>query len=206
MKSLRFTALVLAALLTFSLPSGAKAEMAPGASAEVVKTFYAKLVETMKQGDKLGFEGRYKKLEPAVKTAFNLPLMSRFAVGPGWTQQDPANRQKFIESFSRFSIATYASRFTSFDGEIFEVLGEKPAAQGGIIVETHLTPKGGEPVTLNYLMRADETGSPRIDDVFLDATISELATRRSEFTAIIKRDGFPALIDMLDAKSKKMGS
>jgi ABC-type transporter MlaC component len=36
--------------------------------------------------------------------------------------------------------------------------------------------------------------------VFLTGTISELATRRSEFTAVIQRDGFDGLVDALETR------
>jgi len=182
----------------------AKAET--NSATEVVKTFYAQLVDTMKQGDSLGFAGRYKKLEPAVESAFNLPLMARFAAGPAWNTASPDEQQRLVAAFSDFSVANYASRFTKYDGERFDVLDEKPAAGGGTIVETKLTPKNSEPVTLNYLLRPDENGQLRIVDVFLDATISELATRRAEFSSIIKRDGFSALVATLNGKAKKMGA
>lgn len=174
-------------------------------AAVLVKDFYAALEATMKEGPTLGFDGRYKKLEPAVTQTFNLPLMARAAVGLGWGKETAENQQKMVEAFSAFSVATYASRFTKYDGEKFEVLGEKPAAGGGVMVETRLIPNGGDPVVLNYLVRNDETGAPRIVDVYLDAAISELATRRSEFSAVIKREGFPALIASLAEKAKKMG-
>ncbi len=189
-------------LTSFASLGSASAEDTPAVA--LVKSFYATLEETMKEGPKLGFEGRYKKLEPAVTKAFNLPLMARYAVGLGWNKEPVEEQKKLIEAFSRFSVATYASRFTKYDGEIFQVLGEKPAAGGGVMVETKLKPKDGEAVTLNYLVRNDEAGSPRIMDVYLDAAISELATRRAEFGAVIKRQGFFALIDSLDEKAKKM--
>ena len=171
----------------------------------LVKNFYDQLTDTMKQGETLGFSGRYKKLDPVVRSTFNLPLMARFAANSGWAEAKPDEQQKLVEAFSDFSIANYASRFSKYDGERFEVVGEKPASGGGTIVETRLTPKDGEPVVLNYLVRADDKGQPRIADVFLDAAISQLATRRSEFSAIIKHDGFPALITSIIEKNKKMG-
>lgn len=171
----------------------------------LVRAFYGTLTETMKEGPTLGFEGRYKKLEPAVSKTFNLPLMARYAVGLSWSKETPEKQKQLTDAFARFSVATYASRFTKYDGEVFDVLGEKPVASGGVMVETHLVPKDGGAVTLNYLVRNDETGTPRIMDVYLDAAISELATRRSEFAAVIKRQGFEALVDSLAEKAKKMG-
>ena len=158
----------------------------------------------MKQGDQLGFAGRYKKLEPAVKAAFDLPLMTRFAVGLDWAKATPEEQQALISAFSDFSVATYASEFKTYNGEIFKVIDEKQTPDG-VIVETELTPKDHAPVALNYLMKPDEKGNLRIVDVFLDGAISQLAARRSEFTSIVRRDGIPALVNSLGDKAKQMG-
>lgn len=186
-----------------TLPPVAAPAQAASAS-DVVRNFYAQLVDVMRQGDQLGFSGRYKKLEPTIKTAFNLPLMTRFAVGLDWTKATPEEQQALTAAFSDFSVATYANQFKAYDGEVFQVIGEKPAT-GGLIVETQLKPRESDPVTLNYLMKKDDQGSWRIVDVFLDGAISELATRRSEFTSIVRRDGIPALVNSLGDKAKQMG-
>jgi phospholipid transport system substrate-binding protein len=202
MKVARFFAVLVLSVFFAVPPSFARP--AAGSSA-LVKEFYAQLVGTMKQGEKLGFPGRYKRLEPVIKASYNMPLMTKVAVGPTWSAMKEADRRRLIDAFTAFSVATYASRFTKFDGENFEVLGEKPSSGGGIIVETRLTPKDSAPVALHYVIRSDEQKKPRIVDVLLDASISELATRRAEFSAIIKRDGMEALIGMLNEKAKKIG-
>ncbi len=206
MNNIKHLGLFLLTFAFFAVASPAFAETPETSAIQLVKNFYAQLLDTMKQGDKLGFSGRFKKLEPIVKGTFDLPLMARFAVGPAWAQAGIEDQQRIVDAFSKFSVANYASRFTKFDGEQFDVLGEKPASNGGFIVETKLTPKGGASVTLNYLVRTDDKGQLRIVDVFLDASISELAVRRSEFSAIVKREGFSALIATLGEKSKKMGA
>lgn len=191
--------LVLASLL---LSSSAYAVTA--SPSEVVKNFYAQLTTVMKQGDKLDFAGRYKKLEPVVQQTFNLPLMTRFAVGLVWSDASPAEQKQITSAFSDFSVATYASRFAAYDGEQFSVGAEKPT-NGGTLVETTLKSKDGDAVALNYLLKQDDKGAWRIVDVFLNGAISELATRRAEFSSVIKRDGFGALVNTLDVKSKSMG-
>jgi phospholipid transport system substrate-binding protein len=166
----------------------------------VVETFYRALIDVMKQATTLGFDGRYKRLQPAIDSAFNLPLMVRLAVGPQWTQLSPDQQRRLTDAFRRFSIATYASRFDGYDGEHFEVRGEKPnVAGGGTLVETRLVATKGEAVELNYLLRQEE-GRWQIIDVFLSGTISELATRRSEFTSVLRRDGPDGLATMLERK------
>ncbi len=170
----------------------------------VVRNFYTQLTATMKQGDQLGFAGRYKKLDPVVRSSFNLPFMTRAAVGLSWNDASLQEQTELVSAFSEFSVASYASRFTTYDGEQFTVLDEKPTT-GGVIVETTLKPKTGDLVTLNYLMRPDDKGEYRIVDIYINGTISELATRRAEFSSIARRDGITALVNSLDQKSKEMG-
>ena len=48
------------------------------------------------------------------------------------------------------------------------------------------------PVTINYMMRPNQ-GAWQISDVYLDGTISQLATQRSEFHSILARQGVGGL-------------
>jgi phospholipid transport system substrate-binding protein len=180
----------------FGLRRAAAAAATPRA---VVEAFYGALLDVMKQATSLGFEGRYRRLQPAIEAAFNLPLMIRLAVGPPWNSLTPTQQSRLLEAFRRFTIATYASRFDGYDGEHFEVRGEAPAPAGGTMVETRLVPTKGDIVDLNYLLRQGDAGW-QIIDVFLSGTISELATRRAEFTSVLGRDGADGLVKLLESK------
>jgi phospholipid transport system substrate-binding protein len=54
-------------------------------------------------------------------------------------------------------------------------------------------------VTLNYRMH-ENAGSWQISDVYMDGTISQLATQRSEFHSILQREGVDGLIMALNRK------
>ncbi len=179
------------------------AQAADTPAENTVRGFYSQLVEAMKQGDKLGYSGRYKKLDPAIRAAFNLPLMTKMAVGSSWAEATAQEQNDLVNAFSDFSVASYASQFTAYDGEQFSVVDQKQTADG-VIVETTLKPKDKDAVSLNYLMKADDKGKFRIVDVFINGTISELATRRAEFSSIARRDGISALVTSLGEKSKQM--
>lgn len=191
---------------TATAPSQAPTNTVPTSSAAsaVIKNFYAQLTEVMKQGDQLGYSGRFKKLQPIVQASYDMPYMTRVAVGLVWSKASPAEQQQLISAFSDFSTANYAHNFAKYNGEEFTITDEKPI-KDGVIVETKLQPKDHDPVALNYLMHKDDKGAWRIADVYLDGSISELATRRSEFGAIANRDGIPALVNSLGEKSKSMG-
>jgi phospholipid transport system substrate-binding protein len=166
---------------------------------DVVRGFYAALLQTMQQGSALGVGGRYEHLAPVVDNTFDLGLMTRLSVGSGWDSATPAQQQRVTEAFGRYIAATYADRFDRYSGERFDVAGEKDFA-GGLIVQTRIVKSDGEPVAINYLMRRDGDNW-HIADVYLGGTISELAVRRSEFSAILRDHGIAGLIAALNKKS-----
>ena len=43
-------------------------------------------------------------------------------------------------------------------------------------------------------------------DVYLNGTVSELALRRSEYSTVLKRDGFEKLIETIDDKTQEIAN
>jgi phospholipid transport system substrate-binding protein len=166
----------------------------------IVQGFYDALEETMKQGDELGFDGRYKKLEPVIHDTFDVPVMAKIAVGPEWTNLKPDEKTKLLEAFDRYMISTYASRFRTDKGLKFQVGEVKTPADNRTLVETKLIRANGDPVALNYLFRPDANGSWKIIDVYLSGAISEMARMRSDFSATVTGGGATALIAALEKK------
>jgi phospholipid transport system substrate-binding protein len=159
------------------------------------------LISSMKQGPTLGFAGRRKLLEPEIRRALDLPLMTRLVLGPPWRALAPQMQSQLVEAFSDYSISTYANRFSGYSGEQFSVDPEPTRLESGdVIVHTRLITKDPEPVKLDYLMRANG-GVWRIIDVYLSGTISELAARRSEFTSVLRKGGAAALVEILRKKA-----
>jgi phospholipid transport system substrate-binding protein len=129
--------------------------------------------------------------------------MTRIAVGPRWTSIPADQQTALVDAFSRMTIATYANRFDGYSGERFEVEPNVDARGSGSVVHTRIVQPKGEPVTINYLMR--KSGSDwKIVDVYLTGTISELATRRSEFGSILDTGGPKALIGSLTQQADRL--
>jgi phospholipid transport system substrate-binding protein len=168
-----------------------------------IQAFYDVLLTVMKEAGKLGIRGRYEKLAPAIRTTFDLAAMTRIAVGPDWTSIAPEQQNALVDSFTRMTIATYANRFDGYSGERFEVEPATETRSTGRIVRTRLIQSTGEPVALNYLVRGSGD-SWRVVDVYLAGTISELATRRSEFSAILESGGANALVESLRQQADKL--
>jgi phospholipid transport system substrate-binding protein len=192
----RIASLCLALLLVVGI--AARAVVLPTNPQDSVRSFYATLLITMKAGATLGQSGRYARLAPVIDRLFDVPAMARLAVGPSWETLSPTQQQRVTEAFEHYITATYADRFDNYSGEQLQVIGEQPyGAQ--VIVQTKIVKATDDPVTLNYRMRANG-GSWQIADVYLDGTISQLATQRSEFHSILQREGVNGLITALDRK------
>jgi phospholipid transport system substrate-binding protein len=64
---------------------------------------------------------------------------------------------------------------------------------------TKITIPKDEDVLLYYKMRKADSGW-RVIDVLMNGTVSEIALRRSDFSSILKRDGFDELAAAVERK------
>jgi phospholipid transport system substrate-binding protein len=191
-------------LLAAALAAPAPARAQAAAPAQVVEGFHAALLEVMRNAQRLGVRGREARLRPVMEAAFNLPAMTRIAVGPPWTQMAPAQQQALVAAFSDWVVATYASRFDGHGGEGFQTLGESQLANGDRLVRTQLNRPNDAPVQLNYLLRDAGGGAWRIVDIYLTGTISELASRRAEFTTLLREGGPERLVAELRQRTQSL--
>src|SRR5260370_40608796 len=171
----------------------------PASGGDAVQRLYDALLSTMKNGRTLGQSGRFTQLEPVVRRTFDIPSMARLSVGPSWATLTEAQRQQVTESVGRYISAIYADRFDSYAGQRLEVTGEQ-SAPSGVMVKSQIIKASGEPVKVDYMMRR-RGEAWLISDVYLDGAISEVATRRSEFAAILRNDGIDGLIAALNRKA-----
>jgi phospholipid transport system substrate-binding protein len=196
----RATAIFTATLL---LPLAVQAE--PTTAPQVIDALHEALLDVMKHAVELGYEGRTEKLAPVIPEYFDVPFMARKSVGRHWKNASEQEQRRFLEAFRRFMVANYAGQFDGYSGQHFETLGEQPAKMETVIVKSRLVNPNDDDVELNYRMRQVD-GEWKIVDVYLDGTVSELALRRSEFSSIVKRESFNALIEAIDAKTAKLAS
>ena len=197
-KALVRKAATLAAVLGLAMVSY-PAHAAPASGGDTVQSLYDALLSTMKNGRTLGQSGRFKQLEPVIRRTFDIPSMARLSVGSSWATLTEAQRQQVTESLGRYISAIYADRFDSYAGQRLQVTGEQLAA-AGVMVRSQIVKTNGELVTVNYMMHRNGN-SWLISDIYLDGAISEVATRHSEFAAILKSQGIDGLIAALNRKA-----
>ena len=189
------------AALAGPAPAEPEASRAPAddGAARVVERLHESLVGVMRDATALGYEGRYQRLAPVVYSLFDLQFMAEKSVGRHWKTASEQNQKALVETFSRFTVANFAGRFDGFSGQSFRTLGLEPSTHGTVLVRTRLDEPGDEGVALDYRLRPVD-GGWRIVDIYLNGTVSELALRRSEYSTLIQREGFQALLVKLDER------
>jgi len=175
------------------------ASAAPGSSGETVQRLYDALLNTMKNARALGQSGRFTQIAPVIRRSFNIASMARLSVGPSWSSLTDAQRQQMTESYGRYISAIYADRFDGYAGQKFEVMDEQ-STPAGVMVKSQIIKANGEHVKVEYLMQRSGDNW-LISDIYLDGAISEVATRRSEFAAILRNEGIDGLIAALNRKA-----
>jgi phospholipid transport system substrate-binding protein len=172
---------------------------AAGTPRATVERFDEALLDVLKQADALGYRGRFDRLAVPVTDAFDLDLMAERSLGGAWQKLSEPERARWRELFRQFTIANYAANFDRWSDQRFEVVGEDAGTSDTRAVRTRVRSSDNENVDLTYRLRQTAAGW-KIVDVYLKGTVSELALRRADFTAVLDRGGFAKLESMVRAR------
>ena len=142
--------------------------------------------------------GRYSKLKTAIDKSHDLKKIARIVVGKEWKSLSAEQRLELTDVFSRLSISAYAHNFKEFSGESFEYISEDETARGGVIVHTMFILPNDKDVKFDYMLK-QKANEWRIINIIANG-VSDLALKRSEYTSVLKRNGFDALIEKIKEK------
>jgi phospholipid transport system substrate-binding protein len=193
-----FSILLASAAMLANAPAWAQGDPAVA----TVQGFYDALVAQMKKGG--AAKGRYDMLKPAVDKAFDLPGMTAVAVGPGFEALSDADKKALTDAFGRMTIANYVKNFDSFDGEKFTVdpaSVSRPPSTDKLVKST--LKAGKDTIPFNYRMH--QVGTEwKIEDIYLNGNISQMAQRRSDFSATFTASGAAGLTKKINALADQM--
>ena len=144
------------------------------------------------------YQPRYAELLPVVRAVYDFPTMARLMVGrQAWRDFDADQQAALTQAIETLSVAAYASRFNTLTDQHFSVTATNPGPQNTIVVDTTIDPDQGDSVQIAYVMR-DNDGRWQIIDVFINQQYSEVARRRSDFSAVLRDQGLEGLLTRID--------
>ena len=133
------------------------------------------------------------KLEPILVRRVCFEAMTRRAVGPGWRQFTPAQREEATRLFTKLIIRTYSDKFTPGQQPDIKYLKSSSPGAGKAEIPTSVIYKGSR-YTVTY--RLEDRGKWLITDILAEG-VSLVANYRAQFDALVKKGGAVAVIDSL---------
>jgi phospholipid transport system substrate-binding protein len=193
------TCLRLLAIGTVVVTAAVPSAGAAGSATKTVEKLNAAIAEMLPKAEELGYAGRFEKLKPAMEEAFDFDFMAEKSLGKHWKDLSDPQKKEWGAAFREFAVANYAANLDKDGGKRFELLGEAPDLHDTVLVNGRVVDPAAEPVDLSYRLH-DTPKGPRIIDVQLKGTVSELALRRADFTSVVARDGFDALLTTIRSR------
>lgn len=163
---------------------------------QILENLQDVLLQAMRRGEELGFSGRRNLIEPTAVKAHSVSSLARLVLHAHWDALSEADQGRFVDALGRLTVAAYAARFDSYNGQRFEILHEREMRDGVMLVRTRLVKSDGKGVALDYFLRRFEAGW-RIVNIVADG-VSEVAVKRAEYDAIIAKDGFDGLLEVIE--------
>lgn len=173
-----------------SKPAGGSAHTASPAA--TIKYLHASLIDVMKHAGELGYDGRYRKLKPVIEQTHDLAYLARLTLGSHWAKLDSDQQSRFVDAFRQLTIATYAARFDGYSGEKFRFDGSRQAGNDQSVVRSTLVQSDGSNVTFDYVLHRIH-GQWKIINIVVNG-VSDLAMKRAQYSDLLQRKGFPALL------------
>jgi phospholipid transport system substrate-binding protein len=148
-------------------------------------------------------DDRYRALEPLIVATHDLPYIAEFALRRQWPALTEDQKRRFVASFQRLSVMTYAARFGNVASDAFRPLevGE-PDANARVQVTTAIKRTDQPDVTLEYLLQQGEQGW-RIINIVADG-VSDLALKRAEYQRVFASGGIDGLIAELEQQTERL--
>jgi len=154
----------------------------------------------MKISDKTINSDNLAMIDDVIKNSYDLEKMGKIIIGVDWKQIDTKTQKEFVNVFKRFISVNYFRRFNKINELHFEHQTVTNIKDKFKLARVILT-ADDEKFKIDYLLGfKDEKW--KIFDVLLDGSISEVATKKSDFKKIIKEEGVSGLIKNLHIRNK----
>lgn len=144
-------------------------------------------------------QGLMKLIHPLM----NFPVMSRAVIGKRWVGLKPADQGRFVTLFRDLVFFSYLKRIRSANEEYTMLYEDEELTKEGATVDAIAQTKKGE-IELSFKLSSSKTaGAFEVSDVLIDE-VSLVENYREQFTKIIQKDGFDALIKRMEDQLEKV--
>lgn len=188
------------ALLAVGVTPGARAEPSAAAARALVEQVGQQVLKVLRDPG-LSQQQRFDQLVDLLSEPIDLNLVARLILGRYWRTATDAQRAEYLTLFRAFALHTLASRLDVYGGQDFEVKDAQTVGDHDALVSTHILSKG-PPIKVDWRIREREDHSLVAIDVIVEG-VSMIVTQRSEFSAVIERQGMDGLLAELRRRAEE---
>jgi phospholipid transport system substrate-binding protein len=186
------TALQLVPVALLLARSSAQAAVSADAAQQMIQEVGVQVLAVLRdQG--LDKRQKFERLVALLDGPIDLELIARLILGRHWRSASEAQRTEYLELFRAFALDNLASRLHVYDGQDFEIVGAEAVNERDAVVATRVTGGGRPPLKVDWRVRERDDGDLVAIDVIVEG-ISLIVTQRSEFSAVIERQGMDGLL------------
>ena len=192
----RFAHLFAAGLLVAGLTLGSGSAFA-GAATDVVKEKQTALFTLIKGS------GNDKKVADMLDEMLDYQTLSQDSLGTEWSPRTDAEKSQFTDLLKQLVRKSYEKNLKKIVGYDIAYTGEEPSGSATLVKTTakSSTDNREDPISLGFKM-GQVGGKWKVQDI-LTENVSLTGSYRSQFTKVIKKDGFPALLQKMKDKLAK---
>jgi phospholipid transport system substrate-binding protein len=137
----------------------------------------------------LSAPAREQRFASILDSDFDFPRIARFVTGSHWSGAAASDREHFVNTFKRWVVHTYSSRFSAYGGESVKITGARPESETMFTVASQFIRTSDAASTkLDWRVRRDNGNDYRVVDVAVEG-VSMLLTQREEFASVIEHSG-----------------
>ncbi|HVY46505.1 MAG TPA: ABC transporter substrate-binding protein [Minicystis sp.] len=179
-------------LTALAIVLGAGVAWAGPATSAVQKT-QGDLFAALKAGDD-------KKVESLFNQFIDYNKFAQDSLGSEWGNRSASEKAEFTDLLKRLVGQAYKCNLKKIMDFSISYTSEE-SKDGATLVKSTATKSGQSPVEINFKV-ANEGGTWRLQDIETE-DVSLVDNNRSRFVQIIKKDGFPALLQKMKDKLAK---
>lgn len=150
-------------------------------------------------GQNVGIYNTTKKL---ITETYDTEKMLKMIIGDSWKNLNKEIKKEIINVFEEYIAKNYIKRFSKIKNLQFSSLEEKKIGNYKT-VKSNLILDNDEKISISYLL-SPKRQEWKIFDVLLAGSVSEIATKKSEFKSFIVDGNINPLIDALKKKNKTL--
>jgi phospholipid transport system substrate-binding protein len=187
------------ALLALGSWHGLRAEPSADAARTLIQTVGDDVLAVLRDAS-LGDQDKVERLVALLNGPIDLDLVARLILGRHWRNASEEQRAEYLELFRAFALHTLASRLDVYGGQEFEITGAKVVGRNDALVSTQILSQG-PPLGVDWRVRELNDNSLVAIDVIVEG-VSLIVTQRSEFGAVVERQGMDGLLAELRRRAE----